>query len=190
MVGYSWVNLTGLSETEFRQNVDLEDLDAEDPVDGTLENAEVPVSGRGPSVGAALQFKLWVLVLGARYAYTHASDFGLHTVVGDLGLRLGKTVSVYGRLGPGWAFQGGLPAGINTRGFVVEGSTGLEVQLAPAASIGFGFDADLLLLTRTGQIGAARDVAGGDVSLDNLRELDGSAVGFQLRPQLHFTWHL
>jgi hypothetical protein len=190
MVGYSWVNMTGFSENKFAREVEADGIDPEDPINSGLESAQVPVQGRGLSVGAALQFKLWVFVMGARYAYTSMPDFGLHTLSGDLGLRLGSLVSVYGRLGPGFAFQSGIPEGINTNGLMVEASGGLEFRLAEPVSLGLGLDTDLLLLTRSGQLGAVGDAASNGVTVDNIRKLDGSAVGFQLRPQLHFIWHM
>jgi hypothetical protein len=45
-------------------------------------------------------------------------------------------------------------------------------------------------LTRTGQLRAAQDAAENGVTIENLQEIDGSALGFQLRPQIHFTWHI
>lgn len=186
MVGYSWVNMTGFSENKFAREVRADGIDPNDPVNSGLESAQVPVQGKGLSVGGALQLKLWVFVLGARYAYTSTPDFGMHTVSGDLGLRLGSLVSVYGRLGPGFAFQSGIPDGISTNGLMVEASGGLEFRLAEPISLGLGLDTDVLLLTRSGQL----DAVSGGVSTDNIRKLDGSAVGFQLRPQLHFIWHI
>ncbi|HEX2733613.1 MAG TPA: hypothetical protein VHM70_18515 [Polyangiaceae bacterium] len=190
MGGYSWVNMTGFSEHKFRQDFDPTKVDKNDPVNSALKEAQVPVRGQGPSVGGALQLKLWVFVLGARYAYSKMPDFGLHTVGADLGLRLGGIVSVYGRLGPGWAFQSGVPDGINTQGFVVSASGGLEIQVAKPISIGLGLDTDLLLLTRSGQLAAVGSAATGGLTTSNIQALDGSAVGFQLRPQLHLTWHI
>jgi hypothetical protein len=194
MIGYSWVNLTGISEDQFYQSVNQTRVDASsDPTQvlaGSLADSQIPVEGQGPSFGAALQLKLWVFVLSGRYAYTAAEDFGLHTVGADLGLRLGGIVSIYGRLGPGWAFQSGLPEGINVDGFAVSSSAGLEFRLGRPISLGIGFDADLLLLASQGQLQLANDAAGGNVTASQLRELDGTAVGFQLRPQLHLIWHI
>ncbi len=194
MIGYSWVNMTGFSESQFYESVDPSTLgpntDPNAALDGALSDSQVPVEGQGPSFGGALQLKLWVFVLSGRYAYTAAEDFGLHTIGGDIGLRLGGIVSVYARIGPGWAIQSGLPEGINTDGLVVSGSAGLEFRLGKPISLGFGFDADLLLLARTGQLQAASNAAGGNITVSGLQELDGSAVGYQLRPQLHFIWHI
>jgi opacity protein-like surface antigen len=190
MVGYSWVNMTGFSENKFQREFAIEGVDQNDPVNSSLEQAQVPVQGQGLSVGAALQLKLWVFVLGARYSYTKTPDFGLHTVGADLGLRLGSIVSVYGRMGPGFAFQSGIPDGINTRGLAVSVSGGLEFHVAEPVSFGLGLDTDVLLLTRQGQLEAVGSAANNGVTAENIRKLDGSAVGFQLRPQLHFIWHI
>ncbi len=197
MVGYSWVNVTGFSDDKFEDAVrasatDPSNLNA-DPntvADEAFAAGQERVEGHGLSVGGALQLKLWVFVLGARYSYTMTEGFGMHTIGGDLGLRLGDTVALYGRLGPGFAFQDGLPDGLSTDGFVVSGSGGLEFRLAQGFSLGVGVDADLLLLAATRQLEAGAQAATGGVSVSNLRELDGSAVGFQLRPQLHFIWHI
>lgn len=194
MVGYSWVNLTGFSESRFVAAIDPSNVapgtSSDDVANQHFDDGQVPVDGSGVSFGAALQLKLWVFVLGTRYAYTPTPDFGLHTIGGDLGLRLGKTVSLYGRLGPGYAFLDRMPPGINANGFVVSGSGGLEVRVGPGASLGFGLDTDLLLLASRRQLRAGSDALGGNATLEGLRTLDGSAVGFQLRPQLHFIWHI
>ncbi len=197
MVGYSWVNITGFSDDKFEEAVranaaDPSSLqqDPNDLADEAFEAGQEKVEGSGLSIGGALQLKLWVFVLGARYSYTMTEGFGLHTVGGDLGLRLGETVAVYGRLGPGFAFQDGLPDGLNANGFVVSGSAGLEFRLARGFSLGVGFDTDLLLLAASGQLEAGAAAASGGANVDNLRKLDGSAIGFQLRPQLHFIWHI
>lgn len=194
MVGYSWVDLTGFSESRFAATINPDEIDpnitTEQAANQAFDSGQVPVEGSGVSLGGALQLKLWVFVLGARYSYTHTPDFGLHTVGGDLGLRLGKTVSLYGRLGPGFGVLDGLPAGMNANGFIVSGSGGLEIQLGKGASLGFGCDADLLLLASRRQLQAGSDALSGNATVEGLRTLDGSAVGFQIRPQLHFIWHI
>ncbi len=95
MVGYSWINLTGFSEDKFLaaapeitpENAGAFDVDAQ--ANSMLDASQVPVQGQGLSAGLGAQLKFWVFVLGARYAYTHTPDFGLHTVGGDLGMRVG-----------------------------------------------------------------------------------------------------
>lgn len=194
MIGYSWVNMTGLSKSQFidrYQAASPEEVAAagNDP-NAALEAAKVPVEGQGLSAGLGAQLKLWVFTLGARYAYTHATELHLHTLGADVGLRLGGTVAVYGRLGAGYAFQSGLPAGLSTRGVLAAGSAGLDIRLDPAFSIGAGLDADLLFMSQDGQLRAAGSLATGSNSASDLQKLDGSAIGYQLRPQLHFIWHI
>jgi hypothetical protein len=194
MVGYAWVNMTGFSKDQFvdsYENATPEELAAaaNDP-NSALTAAKVPAKGEGLSVGAAAQLKLWVFVLGARYAFTSASDLQLHTLGGDIGLRLGDPVSVYGRLGAGYAFQSGLPEGLSTRGILAAGSAGLEVRISKPFSVGAGLDADLLFMSRGGQLKAAGSLASGSTNTAKLEQLDGTAIGYQLRPQLHFIWHI
>jgi hypothetical protein len=186
MGGYSWLNLTGFSQDHFIAA--LPNAVASGDQDAAVAASQVPVRGQGPSGGLAAQLKLWVFVLGARYAATNAEDFNLHTVGADLGMRLGDRVAVYGRAGGGLAFLTGLPPELETRGFMVSLSGGLEIMLADPISLGFGLDGDLLLLSQ--EIGSAADLASGNADAQDLANLDGSAAGFQLRPQLHLTWHL
>jgi hypothetical protein len=194
MVGYSFVNMTGVSEDKFvatYQDATPEEMaEAVNDPNAALAAAQVPVEGQGLSVGAAAQLKLWVFVLGGRYAYTNASALHLHTLGADVGLRLGNPVSVYGRLGVGYAYQSGLPDGLSTRGVLAAGSAGLEVRIDPAFSVGAGLDADLLFMSQDGQLQAASNLTSGSTSAAELRALDGSAIGYQLRPQLHFIWHI
>ena len=204
MVGYSFVNLTGFSEDRFLAAApDLEaeararaqasdgQVDVEGEATGQFNNmlaaSQVSVAGSGISGGLGAQLKFWVFVLGARYAYTHTSDFGMHAMGADLGLRIGDTVALYGRGGLGYALLGGLPDELNAQGYYAEIAGGLDFRLGKAISIGFGADADVLFLGSTGQLGAA---LGGSIDADTASEIDGSAVGFLLRPQLHLTWHL
>lgn len=176
-LGFAYVNLTGFSKDKFLD-------EAQEEAELSLEDAQIPVRGTGPSVGLGAQLKAWVFVLGARYNYSHTSDFGLHTVGGDLGLRLGDQVALYGRAGGGLAFASSLPAGLDTDGFVISGSGGLDIALSPELSLGFGADIDVLLMTQaqTLQDAASRDL--------DVRQLDRNTIGFQLRPQVHLTWHL
>lgn len=194
MIGYSWVNMTGFSQDGFveaYQDASAEELmAAQNDPNAALDAAKVPVEGNGLSVGAAAQLHLWVFVLGVRYAYTSATALQLHTVGGDIGLRLGDPVAVYGRLGVGYAFQSGLPEGLSTRGVLAAGSAGVEVRVAPAISIGLGFDADLLFMSQSGQLKAAGSLATGSGGSAEIAALDGTAIGYQLRPQLHLIWHL
>lgn len=179
--GFSYVNLTGFSQERF---VDRVEAGIEEDLEPSLSDGQVPVEGTGPSVGLGAQLKAWVFVLGARYNYAHTSDFGLHTVTGDLGMRLGDDVALYGRAGGGLAFFSSLPAALDTDGFVVGASGGLDFKLADAASLGVGLDAEVLLVTQAQKL---RDAANRELQLE---QVDRDSVGFHLRPQLHLTWHL
>lgn len=176
-VGFSWVNLTGFSQDQFV-------ADAEETLRPSLESGQVPVEGFGPSAGLGAQLKFWVFVLGTRYNYTHTGDFDMHTVGGDLGMRLGDSVALYGRAGVGFAFLSSLPQELRTDGFVLPASGGIDIRLGKGASLGFALDADVLILTQAQKLE--------DAATQELRpeEIDRDSVGFQLRPQVHLTWHL
>lgn len=174
--GYSWVNLTGFSQEKF-----VDDVTA---AEGLVEDAgQVPVEGSGPSAGVGAQLKLWVFVLGSRYNYTQTSDFGLHTVGADVGMRIGDVVALYGRAGLGFAFLSSLPQELTTDGFLVPVSGGVDVKLSEALSLGVGLDAEVLLLTQAQKVG---DALASDLQA---QEIDRDTLGFQIRPQLHLTWH-
>jgi hypothetical protein len=176
-VGFSYVNLTGFSQEEFQDDVS-QDLSV------SLDDGQIPVEGTGPSAGIGAQLKVWVFVLGARYNYTHTSEFAMQTVAGDLGLRLGDTVALYGRAGLGLAFLSDLPAELTTDGFVIPASGGLDFKLGDAVSLGLGLDLEVLLLTQAQKL---QDAAQRDL---DIQEIDRDTVGFHIRPQLHLTWHI
>lgn len=176
-VGFSYVNLTGFSQGKFEEDV-RSDLEP------SLTDGQIPVEGTGPSAGLGAQLKLWVFVVGARYNYLYTSEFGMHTVAGDLGLRLGDDIALYGRAGLGFAFLSELPQDLQTDGFVVPASGGLDFKLDDALSLGIGVDVELLLLTQAQKL---EDAASRDL---DLQEIDRDTVGFHIRPQLHLTWHI
>lgn len=201
MVGYSIVNLTGFSEDQFldaapdlntaRGRAQVSQNGVEGQISSMFDASKVPVEGDGISAGLGAQLGFWVFVLGARYSYTAAGDFDVQTVGADLGLRLGDTVAVYGRGGGGLTFVGGMPAGLNVDGYFANIDVGLEVRPWDSVSIGLGLDSHLLFLGTTGQLKTGADaLTGGPVTADTLSKIDGSAIGFLLRPQLHMTWYL
>jgi hypothetical protein len=108
----------------------------------------------------------------------------MQTVAGDLGLRLGDTVALYGRAGLGLAFLSDLPAELTTDGFVIPASGGLDFKLGDAVSLGLGLDLEVLLLTQAQKL---QDAAQRDL---DIQEIDRDTVGFHIRPQLHLTWHI
>src|SRR5690606_28240861 len=64
MVGWSWVNLTGFSESRFVAVIDPSNVapgtSCDDVANQHFDDGQVPVDGSGVSFGAALQLKLWV----------------------------------------------------------------------------------------------------------------------------------
>ncbi len=188
MVGYSFINMTGFSEDQFQGELAASVQNGQIDVD--LDSAQIPVEGDGLSAGIGAQLSLWVFVLGARYSYSHTPDFGFHTVGGDLGLRFGEKVALYGRGGVGFAMVGGLPEELSANGFYLDVGMGLDIVPSKFFSFGFGAEGELLFLGSTRQLQSATDAVGGGISVDTLREADGSAIGYLIRPQVHVTWHL
>ncbi|MEN9579687.1 MAG: hypothetical protein RJA70_2696 [Pseudomonadota bacterium] len=201
MVGYAVVNLTGFSEDRFlaaapnlktaqgRAQVDQNGVEGQ--LSAMFDASQVPVKGDGLSAGLGAQLSFLVFVLGARYSYAAAGDFDVQSIGADLGLRLGETVAVYGRGGGGLAFVGGMPDGLNVSGYFANIDVGMEVRPWDAVSIGLGLDSHLLFLGTTGQLQAGADaLTGKPISAETLGDIDGSAIGFLIRPQLHVTWFL
>lgn len=192
ILGYGWVNLTGISQEQFLSTAAMatpEQIASADE-QAVIEAAKVPVQGSGPAGGLGIDLRLWVFSLGGQYTYTHAGDFGLHTGVVNLGLRLGGTVAFYTRLGGGYARQLGLPEGLSTGGFVVSSSNGFDIRLSNLLSLDLGVDGELLMLTRNGQLDGQAQLLSGNVNQETAAKVDGSAVGYQIRPMLGVTFHL
>lgn len=192
VIGYSWVDLTGFSQDRFVDHVETlpsEELDEFDQ-DSALRASRVPVTGHGPNVGIGLDVRLWVFSIGGQYVFTHTSHFGLHTVEANVGLRVGGVVAYSLRAGAGYALQSGLPGELSTHGFVGTLANGFDFRITPAMSLGVGLELDALVLTREGALDASADLASGELTEANARVIDGSALGFQLRPQLQFIWHI
>ncbi len=200
MVGYSFINMTGFSEDQFlaaaptdaelAASVRNGQIDVQGQVNSMLDAAQIPVEGDGLSAGIGAQLSLWIFVLGARYSYSHTPDFGFHTVGGDLGLRFGEKVALYGRGGVGFAMVGGLPEDLSANGFYVDMGVGLDIVPSKSFSFGFGAEGELLFLGSTSQLESAAQAVGGGINADTIGEVDGSAIGYLIRPQVHFTWHL
>lgn len=176
-LGFSYVSLAGFSKGKFQQDIQ-EDLEP------SLSDGQIPVKGTGPSAGVGAQLKAWVFVVGARYNYVHTSEFDMQTVAGDVGLRLGDDVALYGRAGVGLAFLSALPRDLTTDGFVIPASGGLDFKLGKPLSLGFGVDLEVLALTQAQKL---QDAANRDLQL---QQIDRDTFGFHIRPQLHLTWHV
>ncbi len=191
MVGYGWIDVTGLSEEKAIDSyLDLppDAMTRLPTAREAIAAATVPVEGSGLSVGLAAQLRLSALLLGVRYAFTGASALGLHTVGADIGLHFGDVVAGYFRLGGGYAHQTGLPEGMRTHGTLIASGAGMEFLVSESLSLGLGLDANLLLLSQS--IRSAVQAVQGDSTVEGLRSLDGSAFGYQLRPQFHLVWRL
>lgn len=191
MVGYGWIDVTGLSEDKAIDAylaLPPNEMTQVPTAQEALAAASVPVEGSGLSVGLAAQLRLSALLLGVRYAYTGASALGLHTIGADIGVHFGSVVGGYFRLGAGYAHQTGLPSGMRTHGTAISSGVGMEFLVDESFSLGIGLDADLLLLSQS--LRTAVQAAQGNGSVEGLRSLDGSAFGYQVRPQFHLVWRL
>lgn len=189
MGGFSYVHLRAFDATDFDTSSKLSRAElAELNAELALRGVQSPKTGHGPSAGLAAQIKLWIFILAARYEGTKTPGFALHTVGGDLGMRLGQRVSLYGRGGLGYTIVKGLPAIIKTQGIALTTSGGVDIQLTQAISVGIGCDADLLFLSQA--LDTKTALGPSATSTIDVAELEGSVIGFLVRPQLHLTWHM
>lgn len=77
---------------------------------------------------------------------------------------------------------------MRTHGTAISSGVGMEFLVDESFSLGIGLDADLLLLSQS--LRTAVQAAQGNGSVEGLRSLDGSAFGYQVRPQFHLVWRL
>ncbi|MBX3249769.1 MAG: hypothetical protein KF901_21510 [Myxococcales bacterium] len=171
--GYSFANLVQFSQENFVPEA-------------------TQLNGSGIFGGIAAGLRIYWLTLGARATIARYFGFDLGTVGADLAIHLPiPVVRPYVRVGFGYGWLGDAdfsdPALSETRvyGFAVDAGLGLKIKLGRLFSLGGGFDAAFLNMTRQALTGEeVRDVTG-----VNIRE-DGDAVGLQLRVHVHLTLHI
>lgn len=146
-------------------------------------------SGVGPFGGLAVGFRVYWFSVGASASFGRQGGFDLGTVGAELAFHIPiPTVQPYVRLAAGYAwvgrydFQNQELAETDIFGLTVEAGAGIDIKLARHLSIGAGFDAAFLNLTRQ-EIGSV-NVTGVDL------EETGDALGFQLRAHAHLTIHI
>lgn len=171
--GYSFANLVQFSEENFVPEA-------------------TQLNGSGIFGGLAAGFRIYWLTIGGRATIARYFGFDLGTVGADLAIHLPiPVVRPYIRVGFGYGWLGAAdfsdPALSETSvyGFAVDAGLGLKIKLGRLFSLGGGFDAAFLNMTRQALTGdEVRDVTG-----VNIRE-DGDAVGLQLRVHVHLTLHI
>ena len=169
--GYSFVNIVQFDSSNF--NPEAERLE-----------------GSGIVGGLALVFRLYWLTIGARASIASYFGFEIGTAGIDLALHFPiPGVQPYIRAGFGYAWMGDadyMDPSLSTTdvyGFELDVGAGLDIKLGRVVSLGAGFDAVFLNMTRQGI-----SMAGSAGSVD--LEENGDAVGLQMRIHAHLTFHI
>ncbi len=170
LAGYSYANVVQFSQENF------------------IPEAE-ELSGSGLYGGLGVGFRLYWMTLGAQATIASYFGFELGTVGLDVGLHLPiPVVRPYVRVGVGYAWMGDAdymdPALSTTDvyGYAIDAGLGLDIKLARFLSLGAGFDAAFLNMTRQG-------LTDGNVTGVDIQE-DGDAVGLQIRLHAQLTFHI
>jgi hypothetical protein len=175
-LGYSYVDLAQFSSDNFLPGVD-----------------RYQRSGLAAHLGLGFRV-LNMLTLGARGSLASYEGFEVGTVVAEVGLRPPfPGIEPYGRLGVGYGWVGNAdymsPRDSDTSvyGLVAEAGAGVDLYLSDLLSIGAGFDAAFLNLSRQR---ADQGCDMGACMIDEVNfEQDGDAVGLQMRLHGHATLH-
>jgi len=169
--GYSFANLVQFSQDNF------------------IPEAE-ELSGSGLFGGLGAGFRIYWFTLGAQATIASYFGFEIGTVGADVAFHFPiPLIQPYVRVGVGYAWMGDAnyedPAASETDvyGLYVDGGLGLDIKLARVLSIGGGFDAVFLNMTRQEIDGA------GTFASVNLEET-GDAIGLQVRVHAHLTLHI
>ncbi|MCU0674259.1 MAG: porin family protein [Myxococcota bacterium] len=168
--GYSFANVVQFSQENF-----------------VPEATELSGSGLFGGVGAG--FRIYWITLGAQATLASYFGFELGTVGLDVGLHLPiPVVQPYLRVGIGYAWMGDadysapMLSRTDVYGYAIDAGLGLDIKLARFLSLGAGFDAAFLNMTR--QALTDGNVAGVDI------QEDGDAVGLQIRLHAQLTFHI
>jgi hypothetical protein len=153
------------------------------------ELVDVTETGGHFTFGAGMRF-LRFLAVGARFGYSAFDSFGIGTVGAEVGLRIPIFfLEPYVRAGFGYAWMGApdyQSPGISDAsiyGYHAELDVGLDFFLGKYISVGAGFAANILNLTRQ-SFGAN---PAGATTFDFTQE--GNSVGIQLRGHAHVGLH-
>lgn len=168
--GYSFANVVQFSQENF-----------------VPEATELSGSGLFGGVGAG--FRIYWITLGAQATLASYFGFELGTVGLDVGLHLPiPVVQPYLRVGIGYAWMGDadysdpMLSRTDVYGYAIDAGLGLDIKLARFLSLGAGFDAAFLNMTR-------QALSDGNVTGVDIQE-DGDAVGLQIRLHAQLTFHI
>jgi hypothetical protein len=168
--GYSFANVVQFSQENF-----------------VPEATELSGSGLFGGVGAG--FRIYWITLGAQATLASYFGFELGTVGLDIGLHLPiPIVQPYLRVGFGYAWMGDadytdpMLSRTDVYGYAIDAGLGLDIKLARFLSLGAGFDAAFLNMTR-------QALTDGNVTGVDIQE-DGDAVGLQIRLHAQLTFHI
>jgi hypothetical protein len=168
--GYSFANVAQFSQENF-----------------VPEATELSGSGLFGGVGAG--FRIYWITFGAQATLASYFGFELGTVGLDIGLHLPiPVVQPYLRVGIGYAWMGDadysdpMLSRTDVYGYAIDAGLGLDIKLARFLSLGAGFDAAFLNMTR-------QALSDGNVTGVDIQE-DGDAVGLQIRLHAQLTFHI
>lgn len=168
--GFSYANLLSFNQDNF------------------IPEAE-ETNGLGPFGGLSVGFRVYWFSVGVSGSFGRQGGFDLGTVGAELAFHIPiPKVQPYVRLAAGYAWVGRYDfqrrelAETDIYGLTVEAGAGIDIKLARHLSIGAGFDAAFLNLTRQ-ELGSV-NITGVDL------EESGDALGFQLRAHAHLTIHI
>lgn len=168
--GYSFANVVQFSQENF-----------------VPEATELSGSGLFGGVGAG--FRIYWITLGAQATLASYFGFELGTVGLDIGLHLPvPVVQPYLRVGIGYAWMGDadytdpMLSRTDVYGYAIDAGLGLDIKLARFLSLGAGFDAAFLNMTR-------QALTDGNVTGVDIQD-EGDAVGLQIRLHAQLTFHI
>lgn len=170
LAGYSFANVVQFSQENFvPEATDLQ--------------------GSGLYGGLGLGFRLYWITLGAQATLASYFGFEIGTAGLDVALHLPiPVVQPYLRVGIGYAWMGDadytdpMLSQTDVYGYAIDAGLGLDIKLARFLSLGAGFDAAFLNMTR-------QSLSDGNVTGVDIQE-DGDAVGLQIRLHAQLTLHI
>jgi hypothetical protein len=173
--GYSYVDLVQFSQDNFLPSVDR-------------------FSGSGFAASVAAGFRIQFLTIGARGSLASYTGFEVGSAVLDVALRIPTpVVEPFVRAGFGYGWVGNAdyetPSASDTSvfGLAVELGGGIDIYLSKIITIGGGFDAVFLNLSRQ-RIDSG--CGGATCMVDEINfEEDGDSVGLQMRVTAHVGLH-
>ncbi|MCB9615354.1 MAG: hypothetical protein H6722_23210, partial [Sandaracinus sp.] len=147
------------------------------------------LQGSGLYGGLGVGFRIYWITLGAQATLASYFGFEIGTAGLDIGLHLPiPVIQPYVRVGVGYAWMGDadyadpMLSQTDVYGYTIDAGLGLDIKLARFLSLGAGFDAAFLNMTR-------QSLSDGNVTGVDIQE-DGDAVGLQIRLHAQLTLHI